>query len=90
MKKPTDEWFNYWHSDSNTFNGLKNDAEPILNANDFREENIRRRWFLSWLQNHMKWYIWFGSALISRNINVSPSLHPMLAKFWVLIIYKIE
>ena len=54
MKKPTaDEWLNYWHSDSNAFNGLKNDAEPNLNANDFREENIRRRWFLKWLQNNM-------------------------------------
>ena len=51
MKKPTDEWFKYWHSDSNTFNGLKNGAEPILNASDFREEDIRRRWFLSWLQS---------------------------------------
>ena len=77
MKKPTDEWFKYWHSDSNTFNGLKNGAEPILNAYDFREENIRRRWFLSWLQSKITWLTRFGSALVSRNMNVSSNLHTM-------------
>jgi hypothetical protein len=35
---------NYWHNDSNLFNRAKMEAEPIIHANDYREETIRRVW----------------------------------------------